>query len=73
MRTIPLPALQRALDNETDKITNGFGKALGYERILMPAEGVPIKENKTLIEHLERIAHSNENMTASGTFYLNRD
>ena len=73
MRRLSIPALQAALDHESNKIIASFGKPIGQERVSMPEDGIKLNENITLINYLERIAKSNETHTSTGTFYLNRE
>ena len=73
MRALPIPAVQAALDHESNKIIASFGNPVGQERVSMPEDGITLKENSTLINYLERIAKSNETHTSTGTFYLNRE
>ena len=73
MRSIPVPALKAALDHESGKIIASFGTPIGQERVSMSDDGIVLKENKTFLSYLERIAKANETHTSTGTFYLNRE
>ena len=73
LRSIPIPAIQRALDKEEGEVTNTLGTPEGIDRVYLQDESIPPAKNTALLEYLERINVQNETGTSSGTFYLNRE